>query len=326
MKLTTAFTRFSLQSLNHTGYKHVVWLCAAFYLVCSACSTGIEGTKRINIPRSEEKQMQPSPEQMLTAGVVAQPLSEWHKGKEFEVVSSRASLLLRPAAGGGEVALQPGDIIAYAGIDSAPMPDGRQKALVLFDSRCGTLVYDCGLEKEAAAQKLLSDRVPMCVDTDMVRATSELLAGRTVWTLSSLWLDGEGNKIRGRRFVPVTVIDVIAGNEAFPGCVRFATGEGQTVMTAINFGSSSADSRSFADLFSLTDPRKNYPDINDAHWQAIQSGDVLVGMTKEECRLSLGNPDEAAAGHDYSQTIDIWRYRGGTTLRFTDGVLSDFRL
>jgi hypothetical protein len=48
-------------------------------------------------------------------------------------------------------------------------------------------------------------------------------------------------------------------------------------------------------------------------------------MTKEECRLSLGNPAEVDTGHDYSQTLDLWKYNDGTTLWFEDGILTRIR-
>ena len=48
-------------------------------------------------------------------------------------------------------------------------------------------------------------------------------------------------------------------------------------------------------------------------------------MTKDECRLSLGNPDELQSGHNTSQTLDIWQYSDGTYLFFSDGILTNFR-
>ena len=51
--------------------------------------------------------------------------------------------------------------------------------------------------------------------------------------------------------------------------------------------------------------------MDDAVWEMICAGKVREGMTKEECRLSLGNPDDVDSGHDWNSTLDIWRYENG---------------
>ena len=48
-------------------------------------------------------------------------------------------------------------------------------------------------------------------------------------------------------------------------------------------------------------------------------------MTKEECKLSLGNPTDVNSGHDWNSTIDFWQYPNGSYLRFQDGLLVSFR-
>ena len=50
-----------------------------------------------------------------------------------------------------------------------------------------------------------------------------------------------------------------------------------------------------------------------------------LGMTKEECKLSLGNPTDVNSGHDWNSTIDFWQYPNGSYLRFQDGLLVSFR-
>ena len=85
------------------------------------------------------------------------------------------------------------------------------------------------------------------------------------------------------------------------------------------------ESRTFPSLVSIYDPKLKYPQITAETWKLIQEGKVALGMTKEECKLSLGNPSEADSGHDWNNTIDVWSYPDGTCLHFQDGLLVNFR-
>lgn len=86
---------------------------------------------------------------------------------------------------------------------------------------------------------------------------------------------------------------------------------------------SGVESRSFRNLFTLSDPKEKYPSILPEIWDAICDGHVRNGMTKDECRLAIGNPADSQSGHDWNSTIDIWSYPDGTFLRFQDGILVD---
>ena len=86
------------------------------------------------------------------------------------------------------------------------------------------------------------------------------------------------------------------------------------------------ESRTFADLFFVADPKIRHSSIRPEIWELICEGKVKSGMTKEECKLALGNPDDVATGHDWNQTIDIWNYKNGMYLQFQDGLLTKFRI
>ena len=75
----------------------------------------------------------------------------------------------------------------------------------------------------------------------------------------------------------------------------------------------------------MTDPKLDYPSVSQETWENICNGRVALGMTKDECRLALGNPSEVDAGHNWSSVIDVWGYRDGTFLQFQDGLLINFR-
>ena len=49
-------------------------------------------------------------------------------------------------------------------------------------------------------------------------------------------------------------------------------------------------------------------------------------MTKAECKLSLGNPNEVKKIPTYSGLREQWIYNSGAYLYFVDGLLSEYRL
>ena len=83
--------------------------------------------------------------------------------------------------------------------------------------------------------------------------------------------------------------------------------------------------RDFDSQFSMTDVRKQYPSIAPAIWDNIVNGKIAEGMTKEECRLAMGNPVNVRQLPDQSGLREYWYYDGGRYLFFVDGLLKEFR-
>lgn len=76
------------------------------------------------------------------------------------------------------------------------------------------------------------------------------------------------------------------------------------------------------DLFGLEDIHKKYPGITDKRWEIISRGDLEVGMSTEECRLSVGDPIEIQVKKD--NRFETWFYNG-KTLDFENGTLRRFK-
>ncbi|MDE6513468.1 MAG: hypothetical protein K2L05_04720, partial [Muribaculaceae bacterium] len=89
--------------------------------------------------------------------------------------------------------------------------------------------------------------------------------------------------------------------------------------------SRNATARTFANQFSLTNPRKNYPQISDTNWNLISQGRVALDMTREECRLALGAPSQVDREALPNGIFERWIYEDGVYLFFTDGLLTRFR-
>ena len=182
------------------------------------------------------------------------------------------------------------------------------------------------MSTDEAASRINTMNVPMIIDLEIVKKVGDRLIGKTFWTKSALWYDMEGEKINGRKFVPVKIEDIKAGDMVFPFKIFVSDENGKNAILYMNLINSGMESRTFPAVFFVNDPKLKYPAISQEVWDLITRGLVAEGMTKEECKLSLGTPDDVNSGHDWNQTIDLWRYDNGMYLRFQDGILTSFRM
>ncbi len=327
--------------------KNLFHIKASFTLIllgCSAmltgCFTGIESTKQIEVSKQERRLITPGPEELLMDQVLPLPLGKWNKDYMFIISDSKADLILNhdPAAS----SLKPGEVLKFSGVETIAMPDGKEYARLKFLSADGTpYFYNSGKVTEEAAESVTSDKIPMMVDGRIVSLADSILRGRRVWNRSNMAYDRSGERINVLKFSPLTVDSVTFGEGYFPlklwtripsgvessDASDLSTSENrrEPIFFYLDFNSSLSESRPFRKLFSLSDPKLSYPQISDQVWNLIRAGRIAPGMTKDECKLSLGNPSDVNSGHDYNSTIDLWQYPDGTYLKFIDGVLVSFR-
>lgn len=289
-------------------------------LISGGCFTGIESTKKIRLSREEKKAVAPTPEDMYLTSVRPSCDSEWIEGKEFIVVGDRGSVMFEPRKiVSGRFQLMAGDTLRFIDSRRVTLPDGNKITSLRF--RRGDDEFSYIPDGRGSAAGIYSDAIPGVVDPAMLAAVDSLMRGRTFWTRNSLWEDKEGDRCQGRKFEKVIIENVGPGSMIFPVRVTFRDNDGKLSSMLMNFGNSGKDSRSFANLFQLSDPRRDYPNVSDAVWENIMKGEVSEGMTKEECRLAKGNPVDVNTGHDYQHSLLIWNYPDGTMLYFIDGIL-----
>ncbi len=316
--------RFSL----HNSIKTFSCMAVAFSAaVCISCSTGIESTKKIRMTKEDVRLMVKSPEQKYAENIHGTPLSSWQKGKRFMAMSDRTPYIFEPndLLSENQVESLKGKYLTFIGLDSTINPDLREECVLLFSDGTHTLRFRTGKSTEAALKEIDSSRLPLISDLDLIDEWGKKIAGSSFWTKSNLWYDEMGDRLPGLKFAKVTVEDVEPSTGDFPIRIRIAGPSGEKAYLQMNYTSDLHDSRNFAALFFLTDPKDRYPNISDENWVLIQRGRVGEGMTKEECKLSIGNPEEVQNGHNRSQLLDIWQYSDGTYLIFTDGLLTNFR-
>lgn len=298
----------------------------AFLILLSSCFTGIESTKKIGMSREDKKNTAPTQEEIYFSGILGTPLVEWEGGRKFIASDDKALLIFVPqgVSSATENSIK-GKELSFIGIESKVNAAAQLTVVLVFGDGNSFYAYDTGKEFDEAMNNVTSADIPMLIDEQMVEEARKKLLGKQFWTRSSLWYDENGERIGGKKYVPVTITEVEPGNMIFPLRLRISDGSGGTAYMFMNFGNSDTESRAFHNLFFLTDIRKNYPAVEEETWNFISAGKVKYGMTKEECKLALGNPTDVNSGHDYSQTLDIWNYEDGTVLWFEDGRLTRFR-
>lgn len=301
---------------------------AVLVMLSASCSTGIENTKKIKMTKEDLKLMSKTPEQEFSSEICGTRLSEWPKGKQFLAMSDRTLYVFLPSGltYNESGANTEGKVLTYTGTESVFTPGLSEECVIIFSDGKHELRYATGKPTETALKEIDSSRLPLLADISLAGEWKERLLDKTLWTRNSLWYDENGNRLGGRKFEEVKVLDVLPATGDFPLKVKIRTSQGEEAYLQMNYTSDSHDSRDFSSIFFLTDPKVRYPNITAEHWHLIQQGKVAIGMTKDECRLSLGNPDELRSGHNTAQTMDIWQYSNGGFLLFTDGLLVDFRL
>ncbi len=295
--------------------------------IFASCSTGIESTKKIKMNKEDVKLMAKTAEQVYAAALQGSPLSEWEKGKRFLAMSDRSLYIFEPNGLMTDPNIEnyTGKTLPFAGTDKHSNPDLKDECVILFSDGANTLRYRTKKTYEEALKEIDSSKIPLLSDIDLAESWKQKLTGTTLWTRSNLWYDKNGYRLPGLKFAKVTITDVEPTPGDFPMRVKIEGPEGEIAYLNMNYTSDTHDSRNFAALFYLSDPKEKYPHISDEHWALIQRGKVGEGMTKEECKLSIGNPDEVQSGHSRSQTMDVWQYNDGTYLMFEDGLLTRFR-
>lgn len=294
-------------------------------LLTQSCFTGVEGTKKIELSRRDRQALKTTPEEVYMNDIHGTPWTSWQRGKRFRVTDSKVALLFDqrflPADTSNPIKK---DIdIVYVGNDNAVDVNGREIPVLLFSAEPHTLRYN--LSAIQSADSLLSTSMPMMIDMDAVHEADSLLRGKKLWTLSPIRYEIDGTRAPGLKFDEVEILEVKPGDTIFPLKIIFRDSKGNNGMMFMNFNDRTNASRRFSNLFTFSDPRKKYPSISEENWQLICRGEIEKGMTKEECRLALGNPSDVNQGNTHSYMLDLWQYTDGVTLFFEDGILKDFR-
>lgn len=276
----------------------------------SGCFTGIEKTPVIKDNSSSKSTGKLTAEQELLSNISPLPLSQWQEGKPFIITAGRISYAYTPAA--AAQSLNEGDTIRFNSVSQNVRLAGDTVTEIHLITPLGDQITTVVESSPASiADKPLP--LPFTVDADLISEVRSLLKGRKVWTLRP--------DRNGKRYQKTEITDVLVGNADFPFMI--ITPEDSLLMV---LSSRSSSARTFNNLFTLSDPRKHYPQISNQNWELICSGKIAADMTREECRLAIGTPAQIDRDATYSGLLERWTYPDGKYLIFTDGLLTRFRL
>lgn len=301
-------------------------LSTALWVVLStSCFTGVESTPRITANDVRRDAPAITAEETYLNGITPEPFCKWKPGKKFHVADNRISLMF--GAQGNSLPPLSNRQLTYMGAQSATAVDGNKVTDISFLTPEGTEVkYRVPQSISSLQADSTAIEIPFLVDIDMVDDVKRIMLGNDYYITTSSWYDLNSDSRRGRKFVKVHIDSVSPGNDTNPILLTLhEEGTTDNFRISMSIGNGLRSTRKFHDLFSLSDPRDKHTDITDETWRLIQNCRVTAGMTRNECRLSLGKPDEISRRTFYNAIIERWAYNNGIYLIFEDGLLTTYR-
>ncbi len=291
-----------------------------------SCYTATESTPRIKIDKDIIRHTS-AEELVMDNNFVEQGCHSWITGKTFVSVDSRLSPVLRPEESNGQNdADLLGKTFVYRGYREDNIYGNKAVVYLLFECEGRYYSYYTGKSMQEIETSNYQPLIPSLVDMDIVALARSLFVGKKLYIKTNRWYTLQGELMQGRQLVPVTVIAVEPGNNVLPLAIQYVDERGVQAQVYITTKSSSQTQMfSFDRLFAYDNPRQQHPDITDEMWQAITEARLLQGMTKVECRLSIGTPSEVKKIPTYSGLKEQWLYNSGAYLFFSDGLLEEFR-
>jgi hypothetical protein len=294
----------------------------------ASCGTGIEVTEHVTDKDVRKVIGQvDSRQSVVTLEAFTDSLPSWKIGKRFWVADNQVKLLFTPDQGFDlDTVSLAGRVLKYNGYSTGDIYDNRQTVNILFNDAINgrTYLYRTGKTIDELHPAF---SIPMLIDMDMVQHIERQIKGKDFYIRTPIWYDRDNEQMMtGRHFIQVCIDSVLPGNSVMPLRVLFTTiDKGEKAMVWMSDNVSVMHGRDFDAMFVASNPRLSYPTITDANWELITRGRVVVGMTKEECRLSLGTPRHINERPDQAGMREYWYYDGGSYLFFVDGLLSEFR-
>ena len=311
--------------------KELLRLCHTLLLfilatMFASCYTGTESTPRIKVDK--EVLYQPTIEELVIDNNFSDKgCHTWSEGKAFTSIEEALSPMLRPEDDATLIddGLK-GEIFTYKGYREENIFGDKAVVYLLFECNGHTYSYYTGKSIEEIKESNYLPLIPSLIDMDAVAMARSLFVGKQLYILTNHWYNLQGNVIEGNHLVAVNVTAVEPGNNVLPLAIHFTDQRGVEAQVYITTKSSAhTQMLSFDRLFSYKNPREEHEEISDEVWQAITESRLLKGMTKNECRLSIGLPSEVNKIPTYNGLKEQWLYNSGAYLFFSDGILEEFR-
>lgn len=315
-----------MRKLISSYIKLLVILSVAY--CTTSCFTGIESTPKISANTIRNNGVRITSEQELASLISSEPTAKWKQGKKWLVDDEKIVLTFSSAS--DSIDTISGKTISLEAIRSYPTLTGNNAIeLVLKACENGqTFFHRTGIDSNDWPQKSSYD-IPFTVELSVVSLADSILKDNIYYITNPRWFDNNNSEIIGQRHVPVKITKVLPGNHLYPIAIYFSEvlrPENPESHVMITYGNDVSATRNFDRIFSITDPRKRYPQISDQTWQKIINSQIAEGMTRDECRLALGTPYNIERATATSGQLERWSYENGVYLLFEDGILTKFRM
>lgn len=291
-----------------------------------SCYTATESTPRIKVDKDIIRNTS-AEELLMDNNFIEQGCHTWSVGKAFTSVHSNLSPVLRPEGNDvQEIGDMYGKTFVYRGYREDNIYGDKAVVYLLFECDKNIYSYYTGKSMQEIEATNYMPLIPSLIDMDDVARARSLFVGKQLYIKTNRWYNAQGDLFVGRQLVPITVTAVEPGNEVLPLAIYFEDEravQGHVYITTKS--STQTQMLSFDRLFAFDNPRLQYPDVTEEVWQAITESQLLYGMTKDECRLSIGLPAEIKKIPTYSGLKEQWLYNSGVYLFFSDGRLEEFR-
>lgn len=310
-----------------TGIVYMVATVLCIFV--TSCFTGVESTKKITMPDTGEIAAQSPEDRFIESYFVQQGCDTWRIGKPFYYTDEKLSFVFRPEKPTfpDSISLK-GKIFTYAGsIEESPF-GGDDKVVLLFDCEGHKFRYETGKTREEIGRLKYTPLIPPFIDIDDLNMARSLLKDRVLYIKTPMWYNEKSEAIEGRKLIPVRVVDIRPGNNVLPVEVWFeddkrkSSGSFHVIAFFVPLPIYHVRPLVFFPRIRVCNIRKYRTMLGSQ----ITLGKVKTGMTKAECKLSLGNPNEVKKIPTYSGLREQWIYNSGAYLFFVDDLLADYRL
>ncbi len=294
-------------------------------IVSTSCFTGVESTKKItakDVQKQEHSAKSNTSLDMLD-DISNSPFKSWQKGKCFIVTDDQIAITLTDSVGNYITTRLKGKILSYDSYSENNIYTDKPLVVLHFKDEIGRTYQYATHKSLAELSNSNTFCLPFTVETDMIEYVRGLILDKTFYIKTDNWYDKDGALTTGRKYIPVKITAVTAGNMIYALNVEFEC-DGKTAFVYVSSQNSSNRNRTFSSLFTPEDPHHSYPAISADTWTLIQNGELKNGMTKDECRLSIGSPSNTYKQPSINGLSEIWQYSDGVFLSFTDGILVMF--
>lgn len=289
-----------------------------FSLIClnlQGCFSEVESTPKISYKHiNTEESNQPK---SIISHILNQPFCEWKDGKEFIVTDNKISHILFSKTKADSFL---GSSIYFAKYKTITSITGNKSTELVFLSQDGDSLFYHINTNPIDLKNLDNLEIPFTIQKSLVDEVKKCLVNKRLYIITPNRYDFFDNLITSRKFVPIIIKDVVPGNSIYPIKLIF-NDNGQLYYLYMTVGNQIQATRNFEKLFSITNPHDKYPHISKNHWDKISNNSIVVGMTSEECQLSLGSPSVVTNITDTDIPTKTWEYEDGTILHFENGIL-----